>query len=128
LKHISGNEISTQGKFPVDATGSKNNVQAVGSTISYARRYLLGMLLNVTSDEDDIDGNTLIAGVTPEQMNEIKELMEQTQAKESDILSFIGVKNLTQMSYKQAQTVLFALKKKQRSQMNKAQQEQQTAV
>ncbi len=61
-------------------------------------------------------------------MNEIKELMEKTQAKENDILAFIGVKNLTQMSYKQAQTVLFALKKKQRSQMNKAQQEQQTAV
>ncbi|WP_273782934.1 ERF family protein, partial [Bartonella sp. ML69XJBT] len=100
----------------------------VGSTITYARRYLLGMLLNVTSDEDDTDGNTLIAGVTPEQMNEIRELIEQTQAKESDILSFIGVKNLTQMSYKQAQTVLFALKKKQRSQMNKAQQEQQKAV
>ncbi|WP_273719160.1 MULTISPECIES: ERF family protein [Bartonella] len=128
LKHISGNEISTQGTFPFDTTGSKNNVQAVGSTISYARRYLLGMLLNVARKEDDTDGITLIAGVTPEQMNEIKELMEQTQAKESDILSFIGVKNLTQMSYKQAQTVLFALKKKQRSQMNKAQQEQQKAV
>ncbi|WP_273789957.1 ERF family protein [Bartonella sp. ML70XJBT] len=128
LSHPSGNQISTEGTFPIDGQGSKNNIQSVGSTITYARRYLLGMLLNVTSDEDDTDGNTLIAGVTPEQMNEIRELIEQTQAKESDILSFIGVKNLTQMSYKQAQTVLFALKKKQRSQINKAQQEQQTAV
>ncbi|WP_142417227.1 ERF family protein [Bartonella massiliensis] len=128
LSHPSGNQISTEGTFPIDGQGSKNNIQSVGSTITYARRYLLGMLLNVTSDEDDTDGNTLIAGVTSEQMNEIKELIEQTQAKESDILSFIGVKNLTQMSYKQAQTVLFALKKKKRSQMNKAQQEQQKAV
>ncbi|WP_375641977.1 MULTISPECIES: ERF family protein [unclassified Bartonella] len=128
LSHPSSNQISTEGTFPIDGQGSKNNIQSVGSTITYARRYLLGMLLNVTSDEDDTDGNTLIAGVTPEQMNEIRELIEQTQAKESDILSFIGVKNLTQMSYKQAQTVLFALKKKQRSQMNKAQQEQQKAL
>uniref|UniRef100_UPI0023601FA1 ERF family protein n=1 Tax=Bartonella sp. ML71XJBT TaxID=3019094 RepID=UPI0023601FA1 len=128
LSHPSGNQISTEGTFPIDGQGSKNNIQSVGSTITYARRYLLGMLLNVTSDEDDTDGNTLIAGVTPEQMNEIRELIEQTQAKESDILSFIGVKNLTQMSYKQAQAVLFALKKKQRLQINKAQQEQQTAV
>ncbi|WP_144753871.1 ERF family protein [Bartonella saheliensis] len=128
LSHPSSNQISTEGTFPIDGQGSKNNIQSVGSTITYARRYLLGMLLNVISDEDDTDGNTLIAGVTSEQMNEIKEFMEQTQAKESDILSFIGVKNLTQMSYKQAQTVLFALKKKQRSQMNKAQQEQQKVM
>ncbi len=35
-----------------------------------------------------------------------------------------GAKNLTDMSYKQAQIALFSLKKKQRSQMKKAQQEQ----
>ncbi|WP_273757343.1 ERF family protein, partial [Bartonella sp. MM73XJBT] len=69
LSHPSGNQISTEGTFPIDGQGSKNNIQSVGSTITYARRYLLGMLLNVTSDEDDTDGNTLIAGVTPEQMN-----------------------------------------------------------
>ncbi|UNF52393.1 ERF family protein [Bartonella krasnovii] len=128
LKHILGHEISTQGTFPFDATGSKNSIQAVGSTITYARRYLLGMLLNVARKEDDTDGATILAGISSEQMNEIKELMEQIQAKESDIISFIGVKSLTQMSYKQAQTVLFALRKKKRSQMNKAQQEQQKAV
>ncbi|WP_208441684.1 ERF family protein [Bartonella raoultii] len=128
LTHKSGNEISTQGTFPFDTTGSKNSIQAVGSTITYARRYLLGMLLNVARKEDDTDGVTILAGISSEQMNEIKELMEQTQSKESDIISFIGVKSLTQMSYKQAQTVLFALKKKKRSQMNKVQQEQQKAV
>ncbi|WP_375692301.1 ERF family protein [Bartonella sp. AP4SXKL] len=124
LKHISGNEISTEGTFPIDATGSKNNTQAVGSTISYARRYLLGMLLNVARKEDDTDGITLLAGISSEQMNEIKELIKKTQSEESRLLSFIGVKNLKDMSFKQAQTALFALKKKQRKQMNKAQQEQ----
>ncbi|WP_273760974.1 ERF family protein, partial [Bartonella sp. AU16XJBT] len=124
LKHISGNEISTQGTFPFDTTGSKNNVQAVGSTISYARRYLLGMLLNVARKEDDTDGITLLAGISPEQMNEIKELITKTQSEESRLLSFIGVKKLKDMSYKQAQTALFSLKKKQRKQMRKAQQEQ----
>ncbi|EJF88315.1 hypothetical protein ME1_00773 [Bartonella vinsonii subsp. arupensis OK-94-513] len=133
LKHISGNEISTEGTFPFDATGSKNNIQAVGSTLTYARRYLLGMLLNVARKEDDTDGITLLSGVTPEQMNQIRGLIEQTQTDESKLLSFIGVKKFTDMSYKQAQNALFSLKKKQRKQMNKAQQslppqEQQTAV
>ncbi|WP_375659646.1 ERF family protein [Bartonella sp. MR30HLJHH] len=124
LKHISGNEISTEGTFPFDATGSKNNIQAVGSTLTYARRYLLGMLLNVARKEDDTDGNTLLSGISPEQMNEIKELIKKTQSEESKLISFVGAKNLTDMSYKQAQIALFSLKKKQRSQMKKAQQEQ----
>lgn len=128
LSHPSGNKISTEGNFPIDGSGKKNNIQSVGSTIIYARRYLLGMFLNVSSDEDDTDGNTLLAGVLPEQINEMQELMEQTQSRESDILSFMEVKNLTDMSYKQAQTVLFMLKKKKRTQMDKAKQEQQAAV
>ncbi|WP_375622766.1 MULTISPECIES: ERF family protein [unclassified Bartonella] len=55
--------------FPFDATGSKNNIQAVGSTLTYARRYLLGMLLNVARKEDDTDGNTFLSGISPEKMN-----------------------------------------------------------
>ncbi|WP_273790706.1 MULTISPECIES: hypothetical protein [unclassified Bartonella] len=35
--------------------------------------------------------------------------------------AFIGVKNFTDMSYKQAKIALFSLKKKQCSQMNQAQ-------
>ncbi|WP_208438217.1 ERF family protein, partial [Bartonella taylorii] len=47
LTHPSGNKISTEGKFPYDTKGCKSNIQSVGSAITYARRYLLGMLLNV---------------------------------------------------------------------------------
>ncbi|WP_425523233.1 ERF family protein [Bartonella taylorii] len=133
LKRISGNEISTEGTFPFDTTGSKNNIQAVGSTITYARRYLLGMLLNVARKENHTDGNTLLSGISPEQMNEIKELIKKTQSEESKLISFVGAKNLPDMSYYQAQITLFSLKKKPRSHINKAQQslppqEQQTAL
>ncbi|WP_442864035.1 ERF family protein [Bartonella sp. F02] len=99
LSHPSGNQISTEGTFSIDGQGSKNHIQSVGSTIIYALRYLLGMFLNVTSEEDDTDGNMLIADITPKQMNEIEELMEQTQSEKNKMLSFIGVKNLTDMSY-----------------------------
>ncbi|MBB4077105.1 hypothetical protein GGR08_001422 [Bartonella fuyuanensis] len=124
LIHPSGNKVSTEGEFPYDVKGCKSTIQSVGSTITYARRYLLGMLLNVASKEDDTDGITLLAGVSPEQMNEIKELIKKTQSEESRLLSFIGVKNLKDMSFKQAQTALFSLKKKQRKQMEEAQQKQ----
>ncbi|CDO48600.1 ERF family protein [Bartonella tribocorum] len=116
LKHISGNEISTQGTFPFDTTGSKNNVQAVGSTITYARRYLLGMLLNIVSEDDDTDGNPPIKKAFPQQINEIRRLIVQTQSEEAKVLDYVKVENLADMSEGQAQIVLHLLKDKQNKQ------------
>ena len=60
LAHCEGHQEETTMTLQHDSTGSKNAVQAVGSTISYGKRYTAGMLLNITSravpDADD-DGN-----------------------------------------------------------------------
>nr|WP_246054686.1 hypothetical protein [Bartonella massiliensis] len=45
--------------------------------MTYARKYLFGMLLNVASKEDDTDGITLLSGNSPKKVNEIKELIEK---------------------------------------------------
>ncbi|WP_375657404.1 ERF family protein [Bartonella sp. CM120XJJH] len=139
LTHPSGNKISTEGKFPYDTKGCKSNIQSVGSAITYARRYLLGMLLNVVSEDDDTDGNTPIKKAFPQQINEIRRLIVQTQAEEEKILAYVDVKKLDDMSEGQAQTVLHLLKKKQNKQKVETDstiqdadiatpQEQQTAV
>jgi len=39
-----------------DSTGSKNAVQAIGSSTSYGKRYAAGALLNLTSRGEDDDG------------------------------------------------------------------------
>lgn len=41
-----------------DSTGSKNSVQAVGSSTSYGKRYALCALLNITTRGEDDDGAT----------------------------------------------------------------------
>ena len=57
-KHREGHSETKEIELPNDTTGSKNNIQAIGSTISYAKRYLLCMLFNiVTGDDVDDDGN-----------------------------------------------------------------------
>ncbi|EJF77427.1 hypothetical protein MCO_01342 [Bartonella sp. DB5-6] len=126
LSHPSGNEISTDGTFPIDGTGSKNSIQSVGSTLTYARRYLLGMLLNVASKEDDTDGNMPTKPALPRQINEIRRLIVQTQTEEAKILSYANVEKLDDISDQSAQTVLHLLKDKQNKQMAPTQ--QQTAV
>jgi hypothetical protein len=48
-----------------DATGSKNSVQAVGSSITYGKRYAAGALLNfVAGDEKEDDYGTLAGQVS----------------------------------------------------------------
>lgn len=54
LMHREGHREQTDMVLPLDATGSKNAVQAIGSSTSYGKRYVLCSLLNIaTGDEDD---------------------------------------------------------------------------
>jgi len=56
LAHREGHSEETQIGLPADTSGSKNNVQAIGSTISYGKRYAMCALLNITSRGEDDDG------------------------------------------------------------------------
>jgi hypothetical protein len=58
LSHKFGHHESTTMRLPFDDTGSKNNVQAIGSSVSYGKRYVYCMLLNINITEDDDDGNS----------------------------------------------------------------------
>jgi hypothetical protein len=55
LAHKRGHRESTEITLPVDLTGKKNPVQAVGSSVSYGKRYVLEALLNLTSRGQDDD-------------------------------------------------------------------------
>ena len=56
LSHKGGHREETTIKLPADATGNKNAVQAVASSVSYGKRYTAGALLNLTSHGEDDDG------------------------------------------------------------------------
>ncbi|WP_273760459.1 ERF family protein [Bartonella sp. ML70XJBT.G] len=120
LKHSSGKNISIEGRFSLDVKGRKLDILSVGSTITYAQRYLLSMLLNVASKEDvsqqnDTDGNKPIKKASPRQINEIRTLIEQTQSQKAKELNYIKVKKLDDMFDRQAQMVLHLLKEKQKT-------------
>lgn len=55
LSHREGHSEETTIVLPADTSGSKNAVQAVGSTISYGKRYGICALLNIsTGDDNDV--------------------------------------------------------------------------
>lgn len=55
LSHRNGHREETAITLPADASGNKNAVQAVASSVSYGKRYTAGALLNLTSHGEDDD-------------------------------------------------------------------------
>lgn len=87
LGHSQGHERRTTVTLVHDSTGSKNAVQAVGSSISYGKRYAAGLLLNFTTRGEDDDGKAAAAPstVTEEQAASLQGMIDDTH---SDIALF----------------------------------------
>lgn len=56
LSHRAGHSEKVVIPIPLDTTGSKNKVQAIGSSLTYGKRYAVGLLLNIVTKGMDNDG------------------------------------------------------------------------
>lgn len=97
LSHRAGHSEETTMHLPLDTSGSKNAVQAVGSSTSYGKRYTAAALLNLTSRGEDDDGKAGGAGpkVTGDQAGELQELLDSVGASKADFLAWAKVERLT---------------------------------
>lgn len=59
LMHREGHREETSMALPLDSSGSKNTVQAIGSSTAYGKRYVLCALLNIATGDEDDDANAL---------------------------------------------------------------------
>ncbi|GAA0568049.1 ERF family protein [Halomonas salifodinae] len=77
LMHKDGHREETSMLLPVDTSGSKNAVQAFGSSTSYGKRYVLCALLNITTRGQDDNGHAAapVKLVTPFQAAQIRQLI-----------------------------------------------------
>lgn len=86
LMHRAGHRESTTMMLPLDTSGSKNAVQAVGSSTSYGKRYVMSALLNLTTRGEDDDGHAAVptANVTNVQAAGINALLDRCTQKTRD--------------------------------------------
>ena len=113
LSHKDGHSRTASIPIALDTTGGKNNIQAMGSSFSYGKRYTLTMLLNIVTEGEDDDGNTqLIKAVTEEQRDELQKLIEET---ETDIAAFCkqyDIQSLADLNAKEFRAAKILLKAK----------------
>lgn len=57
ISHSMGHSKKTSMLLPFDKSGSKNAVQAVGSTTAYGMRYVIKMMFNIADGKADDDGH-----------------------------------------------------------------------
>jgi hypothetical protein len=69
LAHRDGHSEESELSLPSDTSGSKNAVQAVGSSGSYGKRYTAYALLNITTRGEDDDGRK---GGAPEPVDSVR--------------------------------------------------------
>lgn len=79
LLHEAGHSKSASMPLPLDTGFGRNNLQAGGSTLSYGKRYVTEMLLNIVRDNEDDDGKS---GGKPQSLS--NEQIEQLLAKLKD--------------------------------------------
>jgi hypothetical protein len=106
LKHLPGGHYEDSFMpAPLDTTGGKSDVQAVGSTNSFLRRYVACNIFNivVVGDDDDGTGGTIDEAQTKTILDRIKkgksraevsEIHEGPERRESRVLSRLLLRRL----------------------------------
>jgi hypothetical protein len=95
LMHRAGHREQTTMLLPLDTSGSKNAVQAVGSSTSYGKRYVMSALLNITTRGQDDDGHAAVpaATVTTIQARQLQALLDKCSDKAKE--AFAGLHGTT---------------------------------
>lgn len=98
LSHRDGHSEETTLAGPADNSGSKNAIQAIGSTLTYLQRYSLIQALGLAATEDD-DGRAAGAGgtITDEQVERLQREIMDTDSDLPKFLRFFKIDSLSDL-------------------------------
>lgn len=102
LSHREGHREETSMILPHDSSGSKNAVQAIGSSTSYGKRYTASAILNLTSRmKEDADDDGKKGGgihlVNDDQVKVLQTLITNTKSDIGKFLAFFKVGSLSDL-------------------------------
>lgn len=95
LTHEGGHSESNSLSGPPDASGSKNAIQAIGSTLTYLQRYTLVQALGLAAGDDD-DGHASGNGelINMEQIEQLQALLTETNSDTAKFCQVMKVESL----------------------------------
>ena len=94
ITHVLGHFETTTLTSAPDASGGKNAIQALGSTISYLQRYTLLSLTGLASREMDTDGQGETAYIDEKQLSTILDLINSKGVDQAKFLKYMECETL----------------------------------
>lgn len=113
LSHEAGHSEETTLSGPADASGSKNAIQAIGSTLTYLQRYSLVQMLGLAASNDD-DGKAAADGgtISEDQAAELIALADEVGADKRAFCEYFKIDGIAMMPAKDFDRAKIALNKK----------------
>ena len=114
LRHEAGHEDTTDLTLPADKGPGRNSVQAVGSTVSYGKRYTATALLNLRIGGEDDDGKRGGGGnvISEEQVMQLRDLAKSVGANLPAFLKYLKINHLADLPEAKFSTAIKALEQK----------------
>ena len=110
IKHVDGHEESTTLSGAPDVSGSKNSIQAIGSSVTYLSRYTLMAMLGLAAVDDDdgasADEKMPLELITPDQVKDIKSKIEKAGVTEDRITNVCKVNKIEEIPASEFKSVI----------------------
>jgi hypothetical protein len=113
IAHISGHFEETSLTAAPDNSGGKNNIQALGSTITYLERYTILALTGLATYEDDDGKGSETAYIDDKQKSTIVDMINSKEIDEAKFLKYMiaeSVDKIPASDYEKAMASLRAAK------------------
>ncbi len=114
ITHALGHSEETSISAKADDSGSKNSIQAIGSTITYLQRYTLLSLTGLAAGDQDDDGK----GSEPEecideqQLSKIRDFVDNNEGFQARLLTYLKIESIEQMPKKDYNKAIKAMEEK----------------
>jgi hypothetical protein len=94
ISHVLGHSEETSLTAGLDKSGAKNDIQALGSTISYLERYTILALTGLATSEMDDDGQGTATFISDKQKSTIIDFIQSKEVDEVKFCAFMGVEEV----------------------------------
>lgn len=116
VTHILGHSESTSLSAAPDTSGSKNSIQAIGSTVSYLQRYTLFSILGLSSREMDDDGRAAsganVETISEDQAHSLESLITEVKANTAGFCTYYKIAEVSELPASKYNAAVAMLEKK----------------
>ncbi len=113
ITHVLGHSETTTLSAQPDASGSKNSIQQIGSTITYLERYTLLALTGLaTSEDDDGQGTEEVKLINEKQLSVISDYLDNNEDLKTRFLAHFKIQSVEELPASRYNQAIIALKAK----------------